>query len=149
MKPGDHTRGTSYGWPARENMTVEDEERWCLVTFEEHLFGDHLDDGEIDWTSLFVYMRHCGMGPTLDAIKDGEVIDNLLVQEIVLAHYRLPSGRYDLDKVVENFSTQPHIVARIAYLQAENEAQKDHRRKQQRESKRRRRRQRGRQVATH
>ena len=80
--------------------------------------------------------------------------DNRTFQEIVLAHhYRLPNGRYDLDKVVENFASQQHIVDRIAYLRTEQAEKVEHRRKQKAESKRRRREAKraadnGRQVAT-
>lgn len=72
------------GWPPRDQMTLDDEERWVLVTFEEHLWGEHLEDNEPDWRSLFEYMRHCGMGPVLHAIERQEMPDDRSVQDIIL-----------------------------------------------------------------
>lgn len=141
--------GETYGWPQRHEMSQEQCKEWVLACFWD-ILGEEDDDYDANWSGLFDFMEHCGMD--LQKVRDDPKAAALSAEDIILAHYRLEDGQYDLDRVVIDYASQPRIVTMIEVMQAEIDlvkAKKEHRRAQQRESKRRRRRQRGRQMATH
>ena len=112
-----------------EEMPVEEQTEFIMVAFREYL-----EEEPEDLDGLSRFMCHCGMDLTV--APD----DTRTLEDLVLDHYRRADGRYDLDRFLVDFDTQPEIQARIAFLKAEHVCKQEHRRKQQRESKRRRRR---------
>ena len=105
-------------------------------TFYADLQAEDVSEEE-RWRTLYTYLRHCGMGPALNTIdRNGEMP---FLDDLVLPHYALPGGGYDLVRVVKDFESQPDIQARMAYLRTEQTEKLEHRRRQKAESKRRRR----------
>ena len=123
-------------WPSRGEMTVEQEKDWILSPFWV-LLGQDEDDEDHDWAGVFEFMSHCGID--LESIQTDPKAADLSAEDVILSHYRLPSSRFDLDRLVDDFASQPRIVARVQEMQDELAARREARRKQQRESHRRRR----------
>ena len=118
---------------------------WVLQTFCDYLDqGDTEDEG---LELLIPYFEHCGM---IDALENllREIAPSWSLEELVLPHYALPGGGYDLERVALDYATQPKMRKAIA----QHEEKIERRRNLQAESKRRRREARrgeeaGRQVA--
>ena len=111
---------------------IDLEKQWVLSTFCEYLDqGDTEDEG---WALLIPYLNHCGLiGPLEDLLRGIEPTFSL--EELVLPHYALPGGGYDLERVVQDYVRQPKMRKALA----EHVEKAEHRRRQKAESKRRRR----------
>ena len=108
--------------------TTEEQEDWILAPYLDYL-GDGTDE---EWARLFDFMQHSGM----DLAKvQADPRSDLSARDVILDHYRLPDGTYDVDKVVGDLLSQPHIQECIAKEREKITA----RRQQKAESKRRRR----------
>jgi DNA/RNA-binding domain of Phe-tRNA-synthetase-like protein len=70
-----------------------------FADFQEH-------DGDEELTR---YVVHCGID--IDAAAE--------LDDAIAAHYRLPSGIYDIERAANDLATYPPIAARIEELRAE------------------------------
>ena len=90
--------------------TPKEQRSMIVATF----FG--YDDDDDDGERFLALVDHCGID--LSAC-DGDVKQ---IPNVILAHYRISRGRYDLDRVARDLLSYPPIAARIKEL----EAQKGH-----------------------
>jgi hypothetical protein len=83
-------------------------------------FFGYDDDDDDDGERFIALIDHCGID--LAACR-GDVKQ---IPNVILAHYRIGRGRYDLDRVARDLLSYPPIAARIEELEAEKRrARKD------------------------
>jgi hypothetical protein len=89
---------------AGKTRTKADEEATILDSFLR--FAERGED------ELARYLMHCGINNhDIDAAGD--------IPSAILAHYRRPSGTYDIDAVAHDWFRWPPVVARIKELKRE------------------------------
>jgi hypothetical protein len=89
---------------SRKTRTKADEEAIILDSFLR--FAERGED------ELARYLLHCGID-NHDTDASGDI------PSAILAHYRRPSGRYDMDAMVHDWFRWPSVVARIKELKRE------------------------------
>jgi hypothetical protein len=89
-------------------LTPKEQRAMILATFFD------FDDNDNDAAERFLALiDHCGID--LSACN-GEVKH---IPKVILAHYRISRGSYDLDRIAHDLVTYPPIAARIAELEAQ------------------------------
>ncbi len=83
--------------------TAEEQRNMILAMF----FDDHGADGFLD------LVKHCRNDLTA---CDG---DTKQIPNVILGHYRISRGRYDIDRAANDLLTFPPVAARIAELKAQ------------------------------
>ena len=73
------------------------------------------DFAEQNIEKLFEYLNHCSISQEIIATAGKEGIT-----PIILGHYRIKPGLYDLDRVAADLLRWPPIAKRIAKLEAQN-----------------------------
>jgi hypothetical protein len=81
---------------------AEDTDRAIILAW----FRDFQEEGDEE---LARFVVHCGI--------DIDAADN--IEDAIAAHYRLPGGRFDIDRAASDLGTYPPVAARIEELRAE------------------------------
>jgi hypothetical protein len=93
---------------SRKPATKAEEEAMILDSF--------LDFAKRGEDEVARYLLHCGITcQDIDAAGD--------IPSAILAHYRQPSGHYDIDAMVHDWFRWPPVVARIKELKRERSEQ--------------------------
>jgi hypothetical protein len=84
---------------------------------EAMILESFLDFAERGEHEIAGYLLHCGITyQDIDAAGD--------IPSAILAHYRQPSGHYDIDAVAHDWFRWPPVVARIKELKRERREQR-------------------------
>lgn len=75
------------------------------------VLGPFLDFAEQGELALFNYMRHCGI--QIDSL---DASDPRSAEDLILDHYRLADGSYDVNMSARDLARWPAIAARIHEL---------------------------------
>jgi hypothetical protein len=86
-------------------LTPKEQRDMILATF----FSGGDDDGK----GFLALVDHCGID---FAACNGDVMQ---IPNVILGHYRIKQGCYDIDRAANDLLTFPPVAARIAELQAE------------------------------
>lgn len=87
---------------------------------ENAILWPFIDFAEKGDPELFAYLEHCGIA--LDALSPS---DNRSARDLVLDHYRLPSGAFDVDMAARDLVRWPPIAKRISELKEDAEIQSE------------------------
>jgi hypothetical protein len=82
------------------------------------ILGCFTDFAENTPDEFIPYMEHCGMEAEVIAAAGDDL------STIILAHYRIKPGQYDIDRAARDLATWPRIAAYIVEVQMERDAGK-------------------------
>src|SRR5450432_626160 len=102
----------------RETKSVAKRAKIFGPEYAASIIGCFTDFAENTPDELIPYMEHCGMEVEVISAAGDDL------STLILAHYRIRPGHYDIDRAARDLATWPRIAAHIVELQMERDAGK-------------------------